>query len=75
MRKYRIILRYNKEGKLLGRMGKKDKQKNISGLIVPSPYMDVAIAPDGLLRVANTGRHRIEAYTFAGDLELWWGKY
>ena len=27
----------------------------IPGFIVPSPYFDVAVAPDGLLRVANPG--------------------
>jgi sugar lactone lactonase YvrE len=29
---------------------------------------------DGLLRVNNTGRHRVEAYTPSGDLEFSWGK-
>ena len=32
------------------------------------------MASDGLLRVVNPGRHRIEAYTFDGDLEFSWGK-
>jgi hypothetical protein len=41
---------------------------------VPSPFLCVRIAPDGLLRVTNPGRHRIEAYTFDGDIELSWGK-
>ncbi len=41
---------------------------------MPSPYFDVAVAPDGLLRVANPGTHRIEAFTFDGHLELSWGK-
>ena len=43
--------------------------------MVPSPYLDIAIAPDGLLRVVNPGRHHIEAYTFDGDLEFWWGEF
>ena len=42
--------------------------------MIPSPYFDLAIGSDGLLRVVNPGRHRIEAYTFNGDLEFWWGK-
>jgi hypothetical protein len=29
---------------------------------------------DGLLRVTNPGRHRVEAYTVDGHLELAWGK-
>ena len=28
-----------------------------------------------MLRVVNPGRHRIEAYTFDGDLEFSWGKF
>ena len=43
-------------------------------MICPSPYLDVAVAPDGLLRVANPGMHRVEAYTFDGHHELTWGK-
>ena len=41
---------------------------------MPSPYFDLAMAPDGLLRVADTGRRKIEAYPPDGDLELSWGE-
>jgi hypothetical protein len=34
----------------------------------------VKVGGDGLLRVNNSGRHRIEVYTVEGDLELFWGK-
>ena len=71
----RIVLRYDTNGKLLNRIGEKNKERNIPGFVVPSPYFDLAIAGDGLLRVVNPGRHRIEAYTFDGDLEFWWGTY
>jgi hypothetical protein len=70
----RVVLRYDKSGKVAGRIGEKDRQHNVPGLIVPSPYLDVAVAPDGLLRVNNFGRHRVEAYTATGDLEQFWGK-
>ena len=60
--------------KLLGQIGRRDPSCNIPGFVVPSPYFDVAIAPDGLLRVANPGMHQIEAFTFDGHLELSWGK-
>ncbi|MFC1677155.1 hypothetical protein ACFL3G_08855 [Planctomycetota bacterium] len=71
----RIVLRYDTDGKLINRIGEKDKDKNIPGFVIPSPYFDLAVASDGLLRVVNPGRHRIEAYTFDGDLEFWWGSY
>jgi hypothetical protein len=70
----RVILRYDRSGKLVGRIGEKNKDRHVPGLIVPSPYLDVKLAHDGLLRVNNPGRHRVEAYTIDGDLEFFWGK-
>lgn len=70
----RVVLRYDRSGKLLGRIGEKNKERNVPGLVLPSPYLDVKLAPDGLLRLNNTGRHRVEAYTVEGDLEFFWGK-
>lgn len=69
----RVILRYDKSGKLLRRIGEKDKERNVAGFIIPSPFFDVEIARDGLLRVNNPGRHRMELYTVEGDLEGFWG--
>ena len=51
----RVVLRYDKSGKLAGRIGEKNKERNIPGIIMPSPYLDVKLARDGLLRVNNTG--------------------
>lgn len=69
----RVVLRYDTSGKLARQIGKKDQARNVSGFVVPSPYFDVAVASDGLLRVANPGRHRVEAYTFDGGFEFAWG--
>jgi DNA-binding beta-propeller fold protein YncE len=69
-----VVLRYDTTGELVGRIGEKDPERNIPGIHVPSPYFDLAVAPDGLLRVVSPGRLRIEAYTFDGDLEFWWGE-
>jgi hypothetical protein len=70
----RTILRYDKSGKLLGRIGKKDAARSVPGLVAPSPYLDVEMGRDGLLRVNNFGRHAVETYTVDGDLEQSWGK-
>jgi len=51
-----------------------EHKNSIGGFIIPSPYFDLAVAPDGLLRVANPGPHKIEAYTFDGDMEFSWGE-
>jgi len=70
----RVVVRYDKAGNVVNHIGSKDEEKNIAGFVIPSPYFDLAVGGDGLLRVVNPGRHRIEAYTFNGDLEFWWGK-
>jgi hypothetical protein len=69
----RIIWHYDRAGKLLGRLGAKQPERNVPGFIVPSPFLDVRLHPDGLLRVNNPGRHRVEAYTPEGDFEIAWG--
>ena len=71
----RIVLRYDPAGKVLGRIGKRDAAKHIPGFVIPSPYFDVAMTADGLVRVVNPGAHRIEAYTLDGDLEVFWGSH
>jgi len=71
----RIVLHYDISGKLIKRIGRKDIELDIPGFVIPSPYFDLAVGSDGLLRVTNPGLHRIEAYTFAGDLEFSWGKF
>lgn len=71
----RIVLHYDTAGKLINRIGEKDQKKNVPGFVIPSPHFDLAVGRDGLLRVVNPGRHRIEAYTFDGFLEFSWGKF
>ncbi len=68
------IWRFDKTGKIIKRIGQKDADRNIPGFVVPSPFLDVFIHRDGLLRVNNPGRHCVEAYTFDGDCEGSWGK-
>lgn len=70
----RVVWRYDRAGKRVGKIGEKDRDRNVPGLILPSPFLDVEIGRDGLLRVNNPGRHRVELYTFDGRLELFWGK-
>ena len=41
----RVMLRYDKSGKLVRRIGEKNKERNIPGFIIPSPFFDVEIAP------------------------------
>jgi hypothetical protein len=71
---HRIVLHYNTAGTLVGHVGEKNLDKNIPGFVIPSPHFDLAVSRDGLLRVANPGRNRIETYTQDGSLEFWWGE-
>ena len=70
----RIVIRYDMAGDIINEIGKKDSFRNIPGFVIPSPYFDIAVPKDGLLRVVNPGRLRIEAYTLEGDIEFWWGE-
>ncbi len=69
-----IVWHYDTTGRRIGRIGEKAPARNVPGFVVPSAYFDVAVAPDGLLRVVDPGRTRIDAYTFDGDLEFSWGQ-
>ena len=69
----KFVWRFDRDGNVLGKLGQKDPDRNIPGIVIPSAYFDIATYPDGLLRVVNPGRHWIEAYTSDGDREWYWG--
>ncbi len=69
----RIVLLYGKDGTLVRPIGGRDPERNVPGFVVPSPFLDAAMGKDGLLRVTNPGRHKVEAYSLEGDLCLAWG--
>lgn len=70
----KVVWRFNREGVVINRIGARESKRNIPGIVIPSPYFDIAMYPDGLLRVVNPGRHLVEAYTPLGDREWYWGK-
>jgi sugar lactone lactonase YvrE len=62
----RMVLRFDRGGSLKG---------SITGdFLIPSPYFDLAPAPDGSLWVVNPGRHRLQHYDPAGSLLGSWGR-
>jgi len=69
-----IVLKYDKSGHLEQRIGKKNPDKGIPGFIIPSPYFDLAVDPDGFLWVVNPGRLALENYTMDGGLRTSWGE-
>ena len=68
------IHRLNLEGEVTGAIGDHDAKDNQAAFAVPSPFFDVAVHPDGWLRVVNPGALRVEAFSFDGNFELFWGK-
>jgi hypothetical protein len=71
----KIVWKFDRSGTRLIRIGEKNDAKDIPGFIIPSPFFDVAIDPDGFLWVANTGRHSLENYTEDGDFRTSWGEF
>lgn len=63
----RLVWRFGLDGRVQGRIGAKDPARDISGFIVPSPYFDLAIGPDGALWVVDPGRHQLTRYSPEGD--------
>ncbi len=70
----RVIHHVDFQGEFIAQLAQRDRDRGIVGLVVPSPYLDVAWGSDGLLRVVNPGAHRVEYYRPSGDLEFFWGK-
>lgn len=68
----RVVYRFNREGALQTRIGLKDEDKDVPGIVVPSPYFDVAINPEGTLWVVNPGRLGLESYRPNGDIITSW---
>lgn len=70
-----IVWKFDRSGNLVQRIGAKDEAKDILGFIIPSPFFDVALDPDGFLWAANTGRHSLENYAPDGGLRTSWGEF
>lgn len=65
-----VVLCFDSAGRKIRVLGAKDGDFAFE---VPSPYFDIAFAPDGMLRVVNPGKLRIEAWMLDGNREFHWG--
>lgn len=68
----RRVLRYNREGKLLGQFEGKAESAAGHGFIIPSPNFDLVVNSYGELWVVNPGKHAIENYTDEGSMRGFW---
>jgi len=71
----RLVVHTDRFGKILNEIGKPDPSRDIPGILLPSPHLNVALAPDGTIWLNNAGRHRMENYSPDGTLERFWGAY
>ena len=69
----RVVLHYNPEGELLGTIRQRDKKGNTAPFAIPSPYFDVAVADDEVLRVAHTALGRVDSFDYEGSPLGHWG--
>jgi hypothetical protein len=70
----RKVLKFRTDGTLLAEFDGKRETGDLHGFIIPSPYFDLAFAPDGELWVVNPGKHALENYTPQGRLRGYWSK-
>lgn len=70
----RVVLKYTPSGQMAAVMGKRDPARRVSGLVIPSPHLDVAAAAGGSVWVSNPGLHQLELYGPDGGLKRSWGK-
>jgi hypothetical protein len=68
----RVVIRFDLSGKQLGLIGRKNPEKDILGFVVPSPYFEVGVSGNQVWAV-NPAHHRIESFTFEGELITAWG--
>ncbi len=64
----RAVHRFTAEGIYIGSFEGKTSIEGNHGFIVPSPYFDLGVNPDGELWVVNPGKHALENYTDDGNL-------
>ena len=70
-----VVWRYSlQSGELLGKIGCGDRGKGVPTIIIPSPHFDVAVAPDGSVWLANTGRHSLESFSPDGGFRYSWSR-
>ncbi len=68
----RVVCRFDRSGALQARIGEKDPARDVPGLEVPSPYLDLAVNADGDLWVVNPGKLGFEQYRSDGSLVTSW---
>jgi len=69
----RVVLRCSRSGDVLDRIGQVDDAGDGTGLILPSPHLDVVPLSGERVLVNNPGRCRVQTYSVSGRLVGSWG--
>ncbi len=69
----RCIHRFDTTGDFIDDIGKRDPAAGLPGLICPSPHLDLAVDPAGVIHVTNPGLVRVDSYSLDGRLLGHWG--
>lgn len=69
--KRRVII-YSSEGVKISGFEGKSAEDDLHGFIIPSPFFDLDVNPDGDLWVVNPGMHSFENYTEKGEMRTFW---
>lgn len=70
----RVVYRCDLQGRVQLRLGEKNPDRKVPGLVLPSPFLDVEVGADGLLAINNPGRHLVEFYQRDGERVRSWGR-
>jgi hypothetical protein len=71
----RVVVRTDRSGRVLNEIGRPDPSRDVPGILLPSPHLNVAVAADGTVWLNNAGRHQMENYSPDGTLERFWGAF
>jgi hypothetical protein len=70
----RLVHQYDLKGKFIRNIGMKDDAKGVPGIVIRSPYFDVAIGRDNEIWIVNPGMYTLEAFDNKGNMKSSWGK-
>ena len=69
----RLIWKCHLDGKIVKQMGS-HLDGGTHNFVIPGPYMDVSLSPEGNLVTSNPGRHQVNTYSLDGKLLESFGK-
>lgn len=70
----KVVHHYNRDGALQRQIGQRDRDRNFPGLLIPTPYLDIAIGPNNALWVVDPGRYALLNIGPDGRVASSWSK-